>query len=429
MRTWILGGVAVSALLLAAGCKIETTDNDGLGGSGSGGTASGGVTATGGTSSSGGKTSTSGGADGSGGSNPTGAAGDSGGAGEAGAGGGPGGDLGFTPSNVPTSAVGSAVNTDLILGGASCSTTVTINTDTGDIRGCDLKAGTDYTFASVEQSDGSKIGVFIANKIRIEQTITAVIDGQAPLVLFARDTLQVVGKLQASASLSKAVAGGFQGVVNVSNTPGNGPGGGGGGKAGGGGSYCGKGGKSPANTNGGGIPYSTPEIIPLVGGSSGGSASIWDSGGGGGAVQLVAGTSIQISTTGVINVGGGGGGQGSNGGGSGGAILLEAPIVTIAGILAANGGGGGSGSGTARGQNGLPSGQAALGGGTDGKGGDGSSALSIDGLPGTVTGSYEGGGGGGAGVIRINTATGAANITGTLSPGLTSTCATQGVLK
>jgi hypothetical protein len=45
-----------------------------------------------------------------------------------------------------------------------------------------------------------------------------------------------------------------------------------------------------------------------------------------------------------------------------------------------------------------------------------------------VTGIYEGGGGGGAGVIRINTTSGSATITGKLSPGLDTDCATQGKL-
>jgi hypothetical protein len=412
--------VALSAVFFTAGCKIETTtDADGMGGNSALGGGSTGGSAQGGSS---GDNGASGGAKSSGGQS-----GEANTAGEAGASGDTTG-IDFAPSNVPSSAIGDAKG-DLILGGANCSnTTVTLDTDTGAIRGCSLKVDTDYAFAQVEQADGSKLGVFIANKIRVEQTITAEVNGQLPLVLLARDTLQVIGKLQAAGARSEAVAGGFPGVPNVSNTPGNGPGAGGAGKVGGGGSYCGKGGKSSTNTSAGGVPYSTPEIVPLVGGSSGGAATIWDSGAGGGAVQLIAGTSIQISATGIINVGGGGGGQGSNGGGSGGAILLEAPTVTVAGVLAANGGGGGSGSGAEKGQNGLPSSAPASGGGTDVKGGNGSAGASLDGEPGALSEDYEGGGGGGAGVIRINTASGSATITGSLSPSLATSCATQGTL-
>jgi hypothetical protein len=435
MKTWFWGSAGLSLVVLAASCAIKTGDGDGEGGAGgevtggSGGSTQGGAGATAGSGGkAGGGSSSEGGAAGDG---PTATGGTDGG----GAGGGEGGQggagdaLDFTPTNVPGTSVGAGSTGELILGGATCSyTTVDINTDTGEIDGCSLKLGTDYAFAQVEQSDGSRVGVFMANRVRIEQTITAVVDGQLPLVIVARDTLQVVGKLNATAALSRAVGGGFTGVVNVSNTPGNGPGGGGAGSPAGGGSYCGKGGRS-TTTTAGGAPYSNPEIVPLIGGSSGGATGIWDSGAGGGAIQLVAGTSIQIATTGVINVGGGGGGQGSNAGGSGGAILLEAPVVTVAGILAANGGGGGTGSGATKGQNGLPSVEPAAGAGPEAQGGDGSSAESIDGEPGLITDNKQGGGGGGAGVIRINTASGAATITGKLSPSLDTPCATQGELK
>jgi hypothetical protein len=56
----------------------------------------------------------------------------------------------------------------------------------------------------------------------------------------------------------------------------------------------------------------------------------------------------------------------------------------------------------------------------------------VNGVPGsqvnTGTGSDNGGGGGAAGYIRINTTTGASGFTGSASPGLTSTCGTQGTL-
>ena len=64
-------------------------------------------------------------------------------------------------------------------------------------------------------------------------------------------------------------------------------------------------------------------------------------------------------------------------------------------------------------------------------GGNGSAAASLDGTEGKATaGTSAPGGGGGAGRIRINTTSGQAAITsGKLSPALTTSCATQGMLK
>lgn len=71
-------------------------------------------------------------------------------------------------------------------------------------------------------------------------------------------------------------------------------------------------------------------------------------------------------------------------------------------------------------------------------GGAGSAASDIDGSAGQYTdsegtiiglGNYGGAGGGGAGRIRINTTTGEATLSGTLSPSATTTCVSQGKLK
>ena len=56
-----------------------------------------------------------------------------------------------------------------------------------------------------------------------------------------------------------------------------------------------------------------------------------------------------------------------------------------------------------------------------------------DGAPGGLNtafadGGISGSGGGGAGRIRINTTAGAATVTGTISPTLATSCATQGTL-
>ena len=97
-------------------------------------------------------------------------------------------------------------------------------------------------------------------------------------------------------------------------------------------------------------------------------------------------------------------------------------------IVAANGGGGGGS--TARGCTGSLSGDPACGGTASAVGGAGSSAIGASGANGGLPPAFAaaGGGGGGAGRIRINTTGGAANVTGTLSPGPSIGLATQGPL-
>ena len=62
-------------------------------------------------------------------------------------------------------------------------------------------------------------------------------------------------------------------------------------------------------------------------------------------------------------------------------------------------------------------------------GGSGSAAASVNGMAGAFTaGNAAGGGGGGAGRIRINTSSGQATLSGTLSPAASTACATQGAV-
>jgi hypothetical protein len=143
-----------------------------------------------------------------------------------------------------------------------------------------------------------------------------------------------------------------------------------------------------------------------------------------------------------ISVGGNGGSFGgaaayhqeAGGAGSGGAILLEATNVVVEGNLAANGGGGGQGTGDS-GEAGRPDDVAAEGGhklidlSIPSIGGQGSNLAVVDGAAGAYTaGAPAGGGGGGAGRIRINTKSGSATVTGIVSPGLGTSCTTQGTL-
>jgi hypothetical protein len=289
-----------------------------------------------------------------------------------------------------------------------------------------------YRFTTLTQADGTKLKVFVVKSLRVPAGVTSqIVAGDDPVAIIALDSIEIEGAVSVGTT---ATSGGFKAPEGAQN--GNGPGGGrvattGAGDGGGG--YCGKGGDGPGAGGGkGGLAYGNAELKPLLAGSSGGGQF---GGHGGGALQLVAKNMIRIATGGSINMGGRGSDQG--GAGSGGAILLEATEVVVAGKLAANGGGGGAGTGPNDGLDGqLDSTPTAEGtgdanGGSGGKGGAGSS---VDGQPGMLNatypdGDFAGNGGGGAGRIRINTKTGAATITGLVSPALTSACATQGTVE
>jgi hypothetical protein len=174
--------------------------------------------------------------------------------------------------------------------------------------------------------------------------------------------------------------------------------------------------------------------LPLVAGSAGGSPN--SPGPSGGALQISAGLSLTITNTGAINVGGSGG---SGGGGSGGAILLEAPTITVDGILVSNGGGGGNtenlggGGQNASPSSGVPAPGATAGNGAGG-GGAGGAGATTSGVSGTAydggVSTTNGGGGGGVGWIRINSTCPVIGTTAIISPSLSpaTTCATQGPL-
>ena len=349
--------------------------------------------------------------------------------------------LSFVPSNVP------AVEPNATLAAATISGDCTIDTTAGTI-GC-LDEATDYTTETVVQNDvdGTSAMVFTMSSLTLTNAAIVTVAGNRPLIIVANGAINVAGTLKATPSTfsrSQSQGGGFS-----APTGGGSKGGGlGAGSApsaathtgAGGGAFCGKGG----NTNGG-VPYGNPEISPLLGGSSGGSGFV-QGGGGGGAIQLISGENIMVATTGVIHVGGGGAFFGGNGGGSGGAILLEAPTVTVRGTLAANGGAGSANSGGGEdSSNASPDAVAAPGGTTTSTsstgalmnpGGSGSAGAIIDGSagvyvenPGSGLSDYGGGGGGGAGRIRINTASGQAAVTGTLSPAVGTSCVSQGKVK
>ena len=354
--------------------------------------------------------------------------------------------LGFVPSNVSLSGI------DLTMAGDSdIATLCELSTEPAPTPGGTCL--TNAVEAIVTQSDGSKVHVFVVKSLTVEPSGHITVNGPGlPLVIVSLGDMTILGPIDVHAEGDRAMGGGFQSTQN--GQKGAGPGGGPPasgvaattkGAGAGGGSYCGKGGpgavEAMSTTQAGPAtaPYGTPEIVPLVGGSSGGSGS-FGSGAGGGAVQLVAGGQFSLGSGIYINVGGGGGapavssnfGDNSSGGGSGGSILIEAKGVQIAGILAANGGGGGGVS--AVGINGTPDAKPAPGGAHagDGAGGAGGAAMSIDGAtPASVDPGPVGGGGGGVGRIRINSTSGAAVIAASaiLSPPVATACVTQGKVK
>jgi hypothetical protein len=321
-----------------------------------------------------------------------------------------------TLSNVPLELLPPSPEGDLRIAG-ECE----IDSETGEFY-CDEEGS--FSFAVVEPEGGSRLGVMRVNSLQVDMGGILRVSGALPLVIVANDTLRVFGRITASALKHEQFAGGF--------APANGPGAGQEGVfwPSSGGSYCGVGGDASAPegespTLAGGTTYGNETLIPLLGGSGGGSEN---GGAGGGALQLVAASEIQIGITGVVDAGGGGGRNGGGGGGSGGSLLLEAPSVTIEGVLAANGGGGGASVGGSGGSDATPNANPALGEGAS-NGGEGSAGDEANGAAGVYVNNNDvPGGGGGAGRIRINTLDGTAAITGTLSPSEVTGCATLGEL-
>lgn len=291
----------------------------------------------------------------------------------------------------------------------------------------------------VPQEGAPDLCVHLHRNIRVETEALLRAAASVPtvsraLVLVAADEVHIAGRVDASWQPANAVdtsgpgrdgAGAVtEGAGGDSTTYEGG---------GGGGSFGTRGGRS-TGVNGAlaGEPYGTNALVPLVGGSRGGSAATTvgsgaTGGGAGGALQIVACGSMRF--TGVISANGAGGQGGQKvasppiaegaGGGTGGAVLLEAPTFTdFTGTIVANGGGGGgaiaaSVPGSARtGEAGRLDGERAQGGaGNRGTGGLGAS------VTGPATGgTSSAGGGGGAGRIRINAANATDVTAATISP-------------
>ncbi|HUU03126.1 MAG TPA: hypothetical protein VM425_16960 [Myxococcota bacterium] len=346
---------------------------------------------------------------------------------------------------------------------------VDIDTYAGTITGVNPA---DIVFNIVSQGGGAPdIGVFSFNSIDIQANVT--VTGSNALALLVCEDAWIAVLIDASSVGEAAGPGGWDGGNGTSdgsgyqsgegleghseNNPFNETGGGGGGF----GFVGGNGGDADDEQGGaGGQEYGTDELVLLVGGSGGGSGGFLSNlsdeggggGGGGGAVQISAGGDLVVTAAGGIHAGGAGGGAGppewsaGGGGGAGGAILLEGVTVTVEGTLAANGGGGGganttyddpcSGGGPEAGQDGPYGDSQAAGGrgcdtddrdgGPGGTGGYGDEATGAGVQPADFHNS--GGGGGAAGRLRINSASGAATISGVISPNAASNRFTQGTV-
>jgi hypothetical protein len=304
---------------------------------------------------------------------------------------------------------------------------LTFDTDTGVLTDA---ANIETPVSSMLVSTlGAEVRALIATTVVLMPNTTLRAQGSRGLAIIARDVV-ILGQ-DAVINVSQGGAGhrgdcGDQGATSGAPDAGGGAGGGGGGFGGAGGD--GSNGNNTTSAGGrGGAKVAEPPAGPLGGcaGASGGKEAGTENDGGagglgGGSIYLVSAVSITIHPGAGISAGGAGGAGGEHesgdgdagggGGGSGGSIFLEAPMLRVHGILAANGGGGGEGSGgTLAGQAGTagpygvmqaPGG--ALGSLTGADGGPGGFFMSpAGGKPAPAALGGGGGGGGGVGVIRI----------------------------
>ena len=293
---------------------------------------------------------------------------------------------------------------------------------------------------------GASLCLIAARTFAIASTARLTGVGPNPLLLVATDTVTIDGTIDVASRLGAPEPG--AGADTTCASPGGADataidGAGGGGAGGSFGTKGGNGGtgRTPNQATSGGAAADAQTPTTLRGGCAGGRGGDADGGGGdgvggagGGAVYLIAGGSITIS--GVINASGSGGAQGTDGqfasggaggGGSGGMIGLDAPSITVTGMVFANGGGGGGGGGDSPDRHGQAGATATLalvaavggpgGNGGGGRGGDGSV---LDGAGATANNGTNpycggGGGGGGAGVIRVYGVT-PSSLGGMISP-------------
>jgi len=256
------------------------------------------------------------------------------------------------------------------------------------------------------------------------------VTGSRPLVLVASGNLTVQGLLdvsshRASNNQTSGPGSPYSGcafAASPADSNGNGGGGGAGGSflSTGGNGGTGDGGNTAAGAAG--AATTAPSVLRAgCDGQRGGAGTLGSAGlpgRGGGVVYLIAGGTLTMTASGIIDASGSGGAGampafvGGSGGGSGGMIRLYATAMTFdaAAKLMANGGGGSSGassspnsSGAGFDPNAIMSVDSVAGGGTGGggKGGDGF-ALGTAATAGAASSKGGGGGGGGGGLIESN---------------------------
>jgi hypothetical protein len=349
------------------------------------------------------------------------------------------GGLGYAASNIGAKTFDPTVTGPLTLRGDNCR----VYTEYPDPEGitCDSGQNPPQDVFAVDLPDGAgKAVIYVFTYVFIDNMSALQVTGPYPLIIVALGSVDIAGSIDASADVFDQ----YTPVIPGERLTGPGVGAfnNGGPQGGGGGSFCGIGGTgamgqgAAAGKSAPGMAYGSATLVPLWGGSPGGGANIGGAdqvnGNGGGAIQISAMMNITLEATGYISVNGSGGVSGGDqsgaGGGSGGAILLEAPTVTVKGILEANGGEGSDNNMDGE----APPSDGGVAKEPGDEGGRGSGGSQINGGPGQMATGAGGGevgygaGGGGAGRIRINATH--ATLEGDITPSLGSACATQGPL-
>ncbi len=312
----------------------------------------------------------------------------------------------------------------------------TYNTNTHELK----KAGTVIPTTHVEiEGLAGPIELLVVTDFTLV-TGNLRVTGDVPFGIVASGMININGTLDASdggaGARGPSECGDAAGKPGTSSIEGSSGGGGGALRGGGGGGGKGDANQNPIDGAPGGVAIALPSgpLGGCPGGKGGGdAATLGAPGDGGGAIYLVAGSAINI--TGTVHAGGGGAlhahaiSGGGGGGGSGGMIVIEAPMVTVTGTLAANGGGGSGGADDVAGSEGQDGERArasatrAKGGAgapnsEGGDGGDGGAGGVLAGSPSTeAADNGGGGGGGGCGFIAIGSPM-KLTIAATISPDL-----------
>lgn len=359
----------------------------------------------------------------------------------------------YTPSNFTEAQLPSAPTGPVLV---NCNVDIDTRTADGGVSWTTCGSGPAAPPHKVIAVGSNTAVLFYMDSLTLNGSAQLKATGSRPVIFAVKNTVLINGRLDVDSAGSRgagsdidcAVGAGTNGTA--SGAPQTAGGGGGGG-------FLTDGTTGSAGANGGpagarGGVNGTEPVVPLRGGCRGGNggratnatSASGVGGRGGGAVQVSAGGSITINTSGTIAASGEGGQGGlvdqrigGGGGGTGGAIVLEGTTITVnsMGALVANGGAGGEGSGFGDpmysgvdGQNGRRSELRAVcpfigacggnGGGGGARAGDPTDPSS----PGCGTNMPGGGGGGSAGRIRLNAVNGCTlNGSAIISPAPTGT--------